>query len=85
MPENSIYLIHLPILIVMVSLVYSATRFDRWGPILWEALRWGGRLVGFLFCVAGLLSILNQHLLIGVAEELIAALVWVVFYLFSKP
>ncbi len=37
----NIYLVHLPILIVIVSLVYSATRYDQWGAILKEALRWG--------------------------------------------
>jgi hypothetical protein len=43
---------HLPVLIVIVSLVYSATRFDQWGPILREALRWGLRLTGFLAAIA---------------------------------
>ena len=42
---------HLPLVIVLVSLVYSATRYDQWGLILREALRWGGRLTGFLFAV----------------------------------
>ncbi len=39
---------HLPILIVVISLVYSATRYDEWKPILREAVRWGLRLAGFL-------------------------------------
>lgn len=39
----------LPILIVVVSLVYSATRFDRWDMIIKEALRWGLRMGLFLF------------------------------------
>ena len=30
----------LPILIVVISLVYSATRYDEWGAILREAVRW---------------------------------------------
>ena len=47
-PSYNIYLFDLPLLLVMVSLVYSATRFDEWGPILKEALRWGMRLVVFL-------------------------------------
>jgi hypothetical protein len=42
---------HLPILIVIISLVYSATRYDEWGPILREALRWGLRLAGFLVVI----------------------------------
>jgi hypothetical protein len=55
----NIYLVHLPILIVLVSLVYSATRYDQWGPIFWEALRWGLRLTGFLAAVAAVLWVLN--------------------------
>jgi hypothetical protein len=55
----NIYLVHLPILIVIVSLVYSATRYDQWRSILWEALRWGGRLTLFLVGVAAFLFILN--------------------------
>jgi hypothetical protein len=37
--------------IVLISLVYSATRYDQWHLILREALRWGVRLTGFLFAV----------------------------------
>ena len=56
---TSIYYWHLPLLIVLVSLVYSATRYDRWGPILREAVRWGLRLVVFLgaICVALYLAV----------------------------
>ena len=32
---------HLPVLIVVISLVYSATRFEHWPNIFSEALRWG--------------------------------------------
>jgi hypothetical protein len=56
----SIYLVHLPILIVVVSLVYSATRFDQWRPILKEALRWGLRLTGFLAAVALVLWLIGN-------------------------
>jgi hypothetical protein len=45
---HNIYLIDLPLLIVLVSLVYSATRFDEPMPILREAFRWGLRLAAFL-------------------------------------
>ena len=38
----------LPVLIVVVSLVYSATRFDARDAILREAVRWGGRMITFL-------------------------------------
>jgi len=47
LPDWSIYW-DLPVLIVVVSLVYSATRYDDWGAILREALRWGVRMTTFL-------------------------------------
>jgi hypothetical protein len=51
---------HLPVLIVVVSLVYSATRYDQWGPILFEALRWGRNLVGFLVGIGVILYIVAR-------------------------
>jgi len=51
---------HLPVLIVIVSLVYSATRFDQWRPILREAFRWGLRLLGFLGGIALVLFLLTK-------------------------
>ena len=45
------YYWHLPLLVVLVSLVYGATRYDQWGLILRESFRWGLRLTGFLFAV----------------------------------
>lgn len=48
---SSIYWLHLPLLIVVISLVYGATRFDDWPHILREARRWVVRLVGFLVVV----------------------------------
>jgi hypothetical protein len=58
--EHSIYLYDLPLLIVLISLVYSATRFDQWGPILREAVRWGGRLLVFLVAIGGVLYLLTR-------------------------
>jgi hypothetical protein len=49
MPFNLYW--HLPILIVVISLVYSATRYDEWKPIFREAVRWGLRLAVFLFVI----------------------------------
>jgi hypothetical protein len=46
------YYWHLPVLIVIISLVYSATRFDDWGHIVREAVRWGLRLFCFLVVIA---------------------------------
>jgi phage shock protein PspC (stress-responsive transcriptional regulator) len=47
LPGWSIYW-DLPVLIIVVSLVYSATRYDDWGAILREAFRWGVRMTTFL-------------------------------------
>ena len=48
----------LPVLIVVISLVYSATRYDEWGSILREAFRWGLRMAGFLLAIAFALYLL---------------------------
>ncbi|HMC64507.1 MAG TPA: hypothetical protein VKI65_06185 [Gemmataceae bacterium] len=49
---------HLPILIVVVCLVYGATRHDRWDRIMHEACRWMLRmalfLVGIMLVLSGL-------------------------------
>ena len=50
--------VQLPFLIVIISLVYSATRYDEWGSILVEAFRWGSRMVGFLLAIAVVLYLL---------------------------
>ena len=52
--DNSVIYTHLPILIVVISLVYSATRYERWENIFYEAFRWGLRMAGFL-CGIGLI------------------------------
>lgn len=51
---------HLPLLIVVISLVYSATRFDRWDQILHEAFRWGIRMTGFLATIVVILFVLAK-------------------------
>jgi hypothetical protein len=43
----------LPVVLALISLVYSATRYDRWSNILAEAFRWGLRMAVFL-CLIGL-------------------------------
>ena len=45
---------------MIISLVYSATRYDQWGPILREALRWGVRLTAFLGAIGGVLFLVNK-------------------------
>jgi hypothetical protein len=49
---------HLPILIVVISLVYSATRFEEWTSICHEAFRWGRNITVFLVGVAIVLYVL---------------------------
>jgi hypothetical protein len=56
-PAGNIYW-HLPILIVVISLVYSATRFENWRSIFVEAFRWGLRMTTFLVVIAVLLTVL---------------------------
>ena len=52
-----LYYKHLPILLVVVSLVYSATRYDDWGRILIEAVWWGLKLLAFLVAIGVVLVI----------------------------
>jgi ABC-type Fe3+ transport system permease subunit len=57
----NIYL-HLPILIVVVSLVYSATRHDNWNKIVREAVHWGVRMTTFLLTIGLILFCLSTFL-----------------------
>lgn len=53
--------LHLPFLLVAVSLVYSATRHDRWDLILKDAVGWGGRMALFLLGLGVLLYVLSSY------------------------
>jgi len=53
---------HLPLLIVVISLVYSATRFEQWTRILGESVRWGLRMGGFLLGIGLILYVLQLFL-----------------------
>jgi hypothetical protein len=53
---------HLPILLVVVSLVYSATRYDQWNMIFYEAARWGFRMLLFLGGIGLALFLLSTYL-----------------------
>ncbi|MFQ3651639.1 MAG: hypothetical protein SNJ75_15035 [Gemmataceae bacterium] len=46
--NTQMYFVDLPLLVVLVSLVYSATRYESWRCILLESLRWMGQLGLFL-------------------------------------
>jgi hypothetical protein len=54
----SVTWLHLPVLLVIVSLVYGATRFDDWPSILRESLRWIIRLTAFLVVIVVILYVL---------------------------
>jgi hypothetical protein len=49
----------LPIILAVISLVYSATRYDRWDLILIEALRWGVRMTLFLAGIGAALYVVT--------------------------
>ncbi len=59
----NIYWRDLPILIVAVSLVYGATRFDDWDHIVREACRWVVRLTAFLVVVMVVLYLVARFLI----------------------
>ncbi len=50
---------HLPFMLVVISLVYSATRFDEWDAILYEAFRWGSRMLLFMVAIAVVLFVVS--------------------------
>ena len=52
----------LPVLLIVVSLVYAATRHDRWDKIVSEALGWGVRIAIFLFGIGLTLYLLSTYL-----------------------
>ena len=52
----------LPVLLVVVSLVYAATRHDRWDKIVHEAIGWGLRITLFLFAIGLGLYLLSTYL-----------------------
>jgi len=56
--QMTMYL-QLPVLLVVISLVYSATRYDDWPNIFTEAFRWGSRMAGFLVCIAVAMFVLS--------------------------
>ncbi len=60
MLSHNVYLYDLPFLILVVSLVYSATRYDQWGDIFRESLRWVIRLITFLGAIGVVLYFMSK-------------------------
>jgi hypothetical protein len=52
----------LPVLLVVVSLVYAATRHDRWDRIVSEGVGWGIRIAIFLAGIGLALYLLSTYL-----------------------
>ena len=84
-PAHSIYW-DLPILVVVVSLVYSATRYEGRGAIIREALHWGRRMTGFLGAIGLALYYVSWWinsgtgwwvLAVGLGAEALVLLIWV--------
>jgi hypothetical protein len=78
--SNSTYLIDLPLLIVLISLVYSATRYEKWGSILRETVRWIARLTVFLGLIGGVLFLVSLgYFWTLLVLFIVGVAVWVVF------
>jgi hypothetical protein len=60
MLSHNVYFYDLPILLLVVSLVYSATRYDEWSDILRESLRWVIRLTSFLGAIGVVLYFMSK-------------------------
>jgi len=56
------FYLHLPLLIVLISLVYSATRYEEWSSIFDEAFRWGLRMTMFLAGIGAVVWIVDTFL-----------------------
>jgi hypothetical protein len=52
----------LPVLLVVVSLVYAATRHDRWDKILREGFGWGVRIALFLSAIGVGLYLISTYI-----------------------
>jgi hypothetical protein len=74
-----------PILLVTFSLVYAATRHDRWDRILWEAAGWAVRIGGFLLAVGVTLFVLSTYLNKGPYLIAAAVLFGIGYLIVNKP
>lgn len=60
---NLMMYLQLPLLLALVSLVYSATRYDQWDLILSEAVRWGLRMAMFLLAIGAVMFLIGFWIL----------------------
>jgi len=83
----------LPVLLIAVSLVYSATRHDRWDRIVREAAGWIVRMVGFLGGLGVVLYLLSTYphlwlyaaIIGGIGIAVYYAYTWNLFSRWRKP
>ena len=73
----------LPVLLIAVSLVYSATRHDRWDRIVKEAAGWIVRMVGFLGGLGIVLYILSTYPHLWLPAAIIGGIGTIVYYAFT--
>jgi hypothetical protein len=52
----------LPVLLTVVSLVYAATRHDRWDRIISEGFGWGVRIALFLTGIGLVLYLFSTYM-----------------------
>jgi hypothetical protein len=74
---------HLPALLILISLVYSATRYDEWPDILSEALRWGSRMFGFMLAIAVVMYVLTWGTYWVYAMGIVLAVFFLVTFVMS--
>ena len=73
----------LPFLLIVVSLVYSAARHDRWGRIFKEAAGWIVRMTGFLGGLGLVLYDLSTHPHLCPYDALIGGIAAAIYYAIS--
>jgi hypothetical protein len=70
----------LPFLLIVVSLVYSAARHDRWSRIWKEAAGWILRMTGFLGGLGLVLYVLSTHPHLWPYAAVIGGIAAVIYY-----
>ena len=48
-------------LVAAISLVYSASRYEAWPKIAWQAVRLGGAIAGILLVTTAVLLLINTQ------------------------
>jgi hypothetical protein len=76
---------HLPLLLIAVSLVYTATRHDRWDRILREAAGWVIRMSGFLGGLGLVLYTLSTYPRMAPYAGVAFGIVMLIYYLITSP